>query len=95
MRTAYSDLYDICAKLAARVYSKEFISDFLFGISVDGVDFVNGVVLLSFTHDDSGKKTRYQFAIHNEQAPYSKTWPDKLKECGAESHKAAMMFLLV
>lgn len=95
LRKVYHEVYEFCAKWAALAFEKDFIPDFLFDLSIDGVDLINGVVLLSFTHDDRGRKTRHQLAAYNELAPYSKTWPDKLQEHGVNPSKAIAQFNLV
>lgn len=95
LRDAYVGLYSLAASKARLAFDQEFDTSLMFGLSVDGIDLVNGVVLLSFTQEMARKQTRYQLAIHNELAPYSETWPGIMEKHGLDSKKTLVDFSTV
>lgn len=89
LRECLSPLYKFVAEQAAVVFQETFESSMMFQFSVTQVDFVNGVVCVSFAYDHAKSTIRYDLMFKAFLAPWSSVWPGMIEEKGGgKSHRA-------
>jgi hypothetical protein len=85
LRKTYVPVYDLLAVWAKDAFDRPTLSSSgMFNLSVDGMDLINGVVIVSFVYEEARVKTRYQLQIHNHLAPYTEVWPAWLGRTGGD-----------
>lgn len=96
LRKTYVPVYELLANWAAQAFDNpQFNAECMFNLSVDGMDLINGVVIVSFVYEEARVKTRYQLQIHNHLAPYTEVWPQYLRNAGGDSKSFLCRMALV
>ncbi len=84
MRSTLEPLYTRLKKYAELSFQREFDTILMFGVTVEKVDIISGIIELSFIHNVARVNTKYKITFNNYLAPYSEKWSDLLREHGAK-----------
>lgn len=93
LRKTYEPLYNVLKKHAEIAFEREFDTFLMFGATVENIDLVNGMLVISFTHTVEKKDTVYKVSIRNHLAPYSQKWSEMMVKHGGagNAHSYAMI----